>query len=340
MHSLFQNKFVRFGLFGVGGLVVVFVALVLLALLNASRSGTGLSSDGMYYAPSAPSFSNSLGRGMMMDESVSMESVDSSYYPYPEPAPGGYTTGLESYETTAYSVSARTKDFDGLCGTVAGLKTDPQIHFKTITSDLNNCYVTFYVAEEKVNEVLAALTSYRGVEVDRNTQSVTRHKEQLESQTAILEQQLVRVESSLTAAQAQLERLNQIFNTSDEVTRLSSEVTKSLQYIDQLTQRKIDLLSQLDNLYQQSADLAERMKVIEFDVRVARAIPLSLDKYERQWDQAWEDLKDEFTTTLIGLTAFFGIFLLWVVRAALYLLVILVLIRGLWKFGKWLWGKW
>jgi hypothetical protein len=349
MQQFFQNKYVRLGLAAVGILVALFVALFVLAILNSSTSSLGMSGVGMnegysQSAPMAPSFSNSMGREAMMDDAEwaieADSSYTSSYYPEPSPTPDGYTFGLESYETTSYDISARTKDFDGLCGAIANLKSDTQIHFRSITSSLNNCYASFFVTEEKVDGVLATLTSYRGVEVNRNTESVTRHKEQLESQTAILQQQLARVDSSLTAAQAQLDRLNQVFNTSDEVTRLSSEVTKSLQYIDQLTQRKISLISQLDDIYQQSADLAERMKVVQFDVRVFRANTIVIDKYERQWDDAWEELKDTFTETLIGLTAFFGIFLLWVVRIGLYLLVVLVLVRGLWKFAKLLWSRW
>ncbi|MBP6881793.1 MAG: hypothetical protein KBC35_04170 [Candidatus Pacebacteria bacterium] len=348
MQQFLQNKYVRLGLAAVGILVALFIALFVLALLNTSTSGLGISEVGMdegysLSAPMAPSFSNSFKGGTMMDDDMAMEaesSYTSSYYPEPFPTPGGYTSDLESYETTSYNINARTKDFDGLCGAVANLKNDPQIHFRSITSSLNNCYASFFVTEERVAGVITTLTGFRGVEVNRNTESVTRHKEQLESQTVILQQQLTRVESSLVAAQAQLDRLNQIFNTSDEVTRLSSEVTKSLQYIDQLTQRKISLISQLDDIYQQSADLAERMKVVQFDVQVNRANPIIIDKYERQWDNAWEELKDAFTETLIGLTAFFGIFLLWVVRIGLYLLVVLVLVRGLWKFAKLLWSRW
>lgn len=327
----------------VGVLGALFVALFILALLKSSIGSFGMSSvgmDGKYYEQSAPAVSNYFDRDLAKSESIALETSD-SYYPYPPtPTQGGYTSSLESYETTSYNVSARTKDFDELCGTVAGFKNDSQIHFRSITSSLNNCYATFFVAEEKVTEILTTLTSYRGVEVNRNTESVTRHKEQLESQTTILQQQITLVESSLIAAQAQLDRLNQIFNSSDEVTRLSSEVTKSLQYIDQLTQRKISLISQLDTLYQQSADLAERMKVTQFDVMIARANPIIIDKYEQQWDSAWEELKDTFTETLIGLTAFFGIFMLWLIRAGIYLLVVLVLVRGLWKFAKLLWSRW
>jgi hypothetical protein len=254
MHPLFQNKFVRLGLVAIGALISLFI--VLFVLTNLSSNSLGLKGDtvGVGYAPMAPSYQNSMGRDALLggDEGMIVQ-TESSFYYAPEPLPDGYTSGLESYETTNYSISARTKEFDALCGALAALKNDPQIHFKNLTSSINSCYATFYVAPEKVEGTLHTLTAFGGVEVNRNTESVTRHKQQLESQTAILQQQLARVESSLTAAQTQLDRLNQVFNSSDEVTRLSGEVTKSLQYIDQLTERKIRLISISNRRTSQSA---------------------------------------------------------------------------------------
>lgn len=335
MHLLLQNKFVRFTIIGITALLAIFFVLLFLASMNSVRS-TGLSNSDMMYAPS---FNTSPEMGMSVSDSMGKQAESSYYYP-PQPSSDGYTSELESYETTAYNVTARTKDFDTICDEVSNLKGDSQIHFRTITSNLNNCYASFFVETEKVDEVLATLTKYRGVEISRDTESVTRHKQKLESQTTILQQQLARIESSLTAAETQLTRLNQLFNSSDEVTRLSSEVTKSLQYIDQLTRQKINLISQLDNLYQQSTDLAERMDVVQFDVNITRVTPIVVDKYERQWDRAWEELKDQFTDTLIGVTAFFGIILLLVIQYTLYLLVLILILRGVWKFIQFIWKKW
>ncbi len=103
--------------------------------------------------------------------------------------------------------------------------------------------------------------------------------------------------------------------------------------------RKINLTSQLNSIYQQATDLEERIGVVEFRVSISRSNPIAIDKYERAWDQAWKDLRDTANDTLIGITAFFGIFLLWTLRISLYLLVVLVIIRVTWKFAKLLWHK-
>lgn len=341
MPSFLQNKYIRFGIFGVGGLVVIFIAWISINLLTQS---TGLDSMTL----SAPSVTNSSGRAFdmekssngMMADSYQVAETESSYYYPPVPTGEGYTSGLESYETSTYSIFARTKEFDALCATLSALKNDPAIHFKTLTSSLNNCYATLFVAEAKVGEVLNTFTGFQGVEVTRNTESVTRHKQQLESQTLVLEQQLASVSRTLVATELQFDEIAAFARSSNDASTLSKTIREKLSLVEQLTQQKISLTSQLSQLYQQAADLQERLDVVQFDVSITRAIPMVTDKYERQWDQAWEALQDEFTDTLIGITAFFGVFLLWVVRIGLYLLVLIVLGRGLWKFGKVVWSKW
>lgn len=345
MHPILQNKYVRFGLYAIGTLLAIFVFLIFIASISSSaRHSTGLSAE---YVMQAPTFSDSLSYderdsfsgtdGMLMNE------MESSYYEppiVPIPSPSGYTEDLETYETTQYSITGKSKEFDAFCDVLENLKGSDAIHFKSITRQTNYCRASFYVEEVEAAGVLATLTGFKNIEYVRDTESVTRHKQRLESQTSIIEQQLVRTEKTLAAAEAQLERLNAQFASSNEVARLSSEVTNSLRYIDQLTQRKINYLSQLNNLYQQSADLASRMDVVEFSVNVSRANPIIVGKYEREWDSAWEDLKDTLAQTLIGLTALLGIFLLRALQFILYALIVLIVIRGLWKFVKLLWQKW
>lgn len=339
MPSLFQNRYVKFiGL----GVAVLFGGLVLLAILGAllgslshstgldSRSYNTLSVPQMGYSPS---FSNEM----------AMESADAIYDDggyYPEPIPSGYTAELETYETTTYTVSGRTKQFDEACATIADLKADPNIHFQSINTDTNYCRASFYVGEVEAAAVVDTLSGFKGIELTRDTSSVTRHRQQIQGRTSILQQQLRRVEQTLSAAEAQLARLNSRFQTTDEVVELSGEVTRSLQFIDQMTNKKINLISQLDNMYQQAADLEARMDVVAFSLNISRSNPLYPSKYEQQWERAWESLQDAYHETLMALTAFFGIFLLWVFRIAIYSLVLIVIIRGLWKFVKLVWSKW
>ncbi len=335
MPSFLQNRFVKFALIGLGALIALFVFLfVVFTGLNIVGSTTGLNEMSAPMPMSADYGGTAANRSYDAVEEI-------AYAPsyMPATSPDGYTAGLESYETTSYHVSGKTKQFDELCQTVANLKSDPTIHFKSINTSTNYCQANFYVEDEQVGSVVSALSGYKGIELTRDTSSVTRHKQRLQSRTTILQQQLARVEETLLSAEAQLDRLNSRFHTTDEVVDLSSEVTKSLRFIDEMTNKKINLISQLDNVYQQSADLEARMNVTEFSVSVSRSNPIYPNKYENKWEQAWEDLRDTVNEALIGITAFFGIFLLWVLRVSVYLLVVIIILRLFWKFVKLVWGK-
>ncbi len=336
MHPFLQNKFIRVA--GVGLLIVITlsIVLVLLASMNSARS-TGLGYDSSFESSYMPSISKSYpaADSLMANREMGYET---DYYP-PQPNTGSYTADLESYETTSYSVTARTRQFDEVCSAIKTLKSDSEIHFKSLNESTNNCSSTFYVEENESERVLATLTSFKGVEYVRNTNSVTRHRQQIQSQTSIIQQQLSSVQRSLTTAETQLRNLTDFYLTSDDVSSLSKRVNESLALIDQLTQRKINLTSQLSNLYQQAADLEGRIDVVEFSVNISRSNPIYLEKDSRKWERAWEGLSDAHTDTLIGLSAFFGIFLLWIFRMVIYGLVLLLIAKLLWKGMKFIWNK-
>lgn len=337
MNSFFHNRYIKFA---ASGLVVIFAFIILVSIfasLSSSRSGF----DGyMKYAPSVSQNSTSEGRAIMTDDTAGkMIAGEQNYYP-PEPAPSEYTADLESFETTSYSVTARTRDFDPLCAELENLKADEAIHFKYLNTAINNCRATFYVEESKVDATIDIFSSFAGIEISRNTESVTRHRQQLQSQTEILQQQLASVQRSLTSAEIQFDELADFARQSKDAASLSEAIRYKLQNIDTLTQRKINLTNQLNRLYQQAADLKDRLDVVQFDVSINRSYPIYSERDSQKWESAWEELKDAYTDTLINLSAFFGVFLLWGVQTVIYLLVSIVILRGLWKFVKLLWNRW
>lgn len=338
MHPLLQNRYVKFSLFAIAGLFVLIV--IASGILSVLSSSTGLSQD-MAYAPSAPLYGQGGGMGMTVsNDGYSAEmaydrKVSPSYLePSPEP---GYVPNLEQYETARYSVSARTKQFDELCDALSTLKSNPKIHFKNLNESLNNCYATFYVNKDTAASVLGTFTAFSGVEINHGVESVTRHREQLQDQAGILKQQLASVERTLADAETQFNEIADFARQNKDAVTLSQAIREKLSNIDTLTQRKINLTSQLNNIYQQSADLAERIHVVQFDVSVTRSYPIYLNQDSQKWEVAWKNLKDNYTDTLIGLTAFFGIFLLWTLRITIYLVVLIIVVRVIWKFVNKLW---
>jgi len=283
MHPLLQNRYVRFAGIGTMVLVVIFVVLLFVASINEPRGGV---SNERGYVPSLDSATT---MGKRVTDGMGMMQVESLYYP-PQPYPDSYTSDLEAYETTQYSITTRTKQFDELCNTLTTLKEDPQIHFKYFNTSTNNCRATFYADEAKSDTVLSTLTAFHGVEVTRNTASVTRHRQQIQTQTSILQQQLTSVQRSLTAAETQFDEIADFARANKDAVTLSQAISQKLNNINTLTQQKINLVSRLNQLYQQAADLEERMNVVQFDVTINRSNPIYLDQESRKWEQAWKEL--------------------------------------------------
>jgi len=343
MQPFLQNKYVRFvGIIAIA-LITLFIILMFLGAMSGSSRNTGLSmgmptefgyGGGMMDAVAPAAYER-------MDSGVAMQNMmdTDAYYPTPVPTPSGYTSNLEQYETTIYGISGQTRQFDELCNTLAALKADPDIHFKSINASTNNCYMNFYVAEVKVAGVLSTIEQFNGVEVNRNTTSVTRYKQNIQSQTNIIEQQLANVERALASAETEFDEITAFARTQNNAKAFSDSIREKLNLIDSLTQRKISLTSQLRQLYQQATDLDERIGVVEFSVSVTRLHPVYPNRWSKEWSTAWENLKTQANETLIGLTLTFGIFLLWMVRIALYLIVLIVLVRGLWKIGRMVWSN-
>ena len=334
MPSLIQNKYFRYGLFGVALLVGLFVLVGLWAAMNMMTATTGLSSQQEIVSFGMPSASN-----RMAYDGVSVQ-ADMAYAPEYYPTPdlsGGYTALLERYETTDYDISARTTELDTVCALLTELKADDAINFRTLNQSLNYCRATFFVAEMGSTAIVEQFRTVPGVTITRTTESVTRHREQLLSRADVLRRQLASVSSTLATAEAQYTELIALAKDNNDSRGLANAIEDKFRLVDSLTARQLRLTEQLDALYQQSADLEERLGVVGFSVQFTRSYAIDPDRVTRKWEQAWEQLRETYTDTLIGLSAFFGIFLLWVIRLTLYGVVLLVLVRLLWKIARLVW---
>jgi hypothetical protein len=332
MPAFFQNKYFKFTAIAIGVLLVLPVAaILLLGSLNDARS-VGLSSSSVLMPQSMELVRDSSGRAMM-ESDIGM----SGSMPAPQPTPGGYTTNLERYETTDYTISGRTSAFDELCALLAQLKADPRYEFQYLASDRNSCRGAFFVRDTEAAAAVDQFRPYEELIIARNTQSVTRHREQLQDQAAIVRQQLANVERSLASAEVDFDEIAAFARTSNDASTLSKALREKLSLIDHLTERRIQLTAQLDALYQAASELEERINRTQVTVSLTRAFADDPGRSSRAWEAAWRELRETFDDTLIGFTAVFGVYLLWLLRLALYGAVLLFMLRLLWKLVQWLW---
>ena len=335
MKKVLKNKYLKF----VSTVIVVMVVLAILGsvLISLLTSNIGLSGD-----------SDSFGEAQMDRASINLEYAapmsvkvgsDIESYIQPTPNTGNYTSDLESYETTSYGISGDTKEFDRVCSSLESLKDSPNVHFKSLNITKNRCSAILYSEESEVDRILWELAGYDDVDYTRNTISVTRHKQQIEGQTQILQEQLKNVNRSLVSTEQQYNELAELAKENNNADALSTAIKQELSQMKSLTNEKINLTSQLDRIYQQAADLQARLDVVEFSVNISRQNVIDSDKYEDVWSNTWNQLKDSFNNTLVNLTFILASFLLYVIQFVVYALILIYIAKYLWRLTRWIWNR-
>lgn len=322
----------------VGGFVLIVLAFTMVVSLYSNTSLTSISYDSYssnQIAPGVPMYDETTSRGVGGGHASNEVALD--YYPSPIPPSTGYVPGLEEYETTDYTVHGRVRNLDEVCGMLGTLKTDESVHFRSFSESTNNCSATFYVHEDEAETTRAKLAEIPGIDISRVTESVTRRRSVLKDQTMILREQLTSVEQTLIEAERQYDEITDVARASSDASALTEAIRDKLSMVDMLTQRRIQLTSQLQNTEQQAMDLDERIGHVGFYVYLTRTYAIDTERTARQWEAAWQLLKEEFTAVLIGFSAYLGVFILRALQFAFYGLILIAFARFLWKIVRVIW---
>lgn len=341
--STFIHKIRKYGLITLSILGMIIMSIVVLLIIISSSRSSNYSTQGISEVPSMStnrsagthSFSNSL-KSTEYDNDGSYS--DESYVdPLPEYNPTVYVPGLESYETTDYQITARTRQFEEGCSLLRTLKTDTRIYFKSLYVDQNVCSALFFSAPDKVDSILNQLKDIRGAEVSESTQSVTRTREVLQTETQIVTEQLSSVVHTLADAEIQYAVIAEFARANNEAAALTEAIRDKLQILESLTQQRIQLTAQLQQLQQQATDLNERIGMIAFTVNINRSFAFDPEETSREWETSWHTLKNTVTSVLIGFTTYLGVFILRALQFAFYALILIFIARYGWKVVHKIW---
>ncbi len=306
---------------------IVFALLLFTILLASLNNARGLSVSSV----SSPPMSSS-NRGKMSDGARMGEAYAPSYIGSYE-----YVPNLEQYETSDYTVTARTRAFEAACEKIIVYKSDTQIHFKSFSEQQNQCSAFFFVPNDRANQIADDLQTISGAEVTRTVTSVTRDREILKSESEMITEQLRIVEQTLADAERQYSEITQLAQASNNASALSEAITNKLTMIEMLNQKRIDLTARLGMINRSAAELNERINVTAFTVTITRSFVLDTNRTTLEWEGAWRELREQWTSVLIGLSAYLGIFVIRTIQYAVYALIIIVIARFVWKIAQKVW---
>lgn len=319
-----------------GSFIILGVLFVALMLYNLTQDYAGLSGGELAMMDSLPQSAPATD-SQRTPSGVVSESAPHAGEVSTQPSTDTY---FQQYETTDYVVSARSRSFPTLCATLKSLRDDQGTDFRSFEQRDNRCRAEFFVQQSEVERILALFEQYPEVLVQTQINSVTTRYTTLTNELSVVQDRLTETEAFIETTRAMYDEVIDVARESNDAAALNRAIDSSIERIDQLRQRQVNLANRVRNLERQQSELAERIDQIRFSVQFDRVVPLQTGVVERKWQLAWQELKDTFTETSIGLTTGLGIFLLWVIRIGIYIVFVLVLLRLLYSFGRYIWTRW
>lgn len=322
-------------------LVALLGALIIVSLgkalfFNTASFGVMDGAD-MYYGggmgvASAPAYPTSV-QNAKVSSRVAME-YDESYYPTPYPTPGGVGGYEESeYETHAYTAHIKTREYDVVCDTIERWKPLTYIVFEQANRSDLYCTYRFKVQRDSVAVVLTELTKLNPRDLNEQTEVVQRQLLEYTSELDILQKREALLTKTLDDVSAAYDELVALSKDARDVETLAKVIDGKLNYIERLSQQRLQVASQIDAIARTKADLTDRIEFVYFDVSVEKVEFVDGEQLRDSWTYAVRTFVTDMNDTVQQIT--FGVFtlILWLIQFFLQAIIVFVVVLVVAKYG-------
>lgn len=329
----------------IAGIVVVGVVVLTLALRLLGTSFMyalkGVSPDkGM------PS-SYSLGLGMeemAMDSDMgiglSVRNVAPTSMPVPPPD-DGYAQGddAEDFEVKEYDGTIETRQLEETCAVIADLKGRDYVIFERSNEYDRGCNYTFKVATDNVGEILAVIESLDPRDLSETSYSIKRQLEDFTSEADILKAKLAAIDETVTQAIAAYDDITVLATRTQDVESLAKIIDSKIRIIERLTQERININSQLERIERAKALQIDRLEYTYFRINVYESKFVDGQAIRDSWKATVQAFVRDINDVAQDISLNLVLLIIKVLMFALYALLILVVVKYGWRFGKFIWKK-
>jgi hypothetical protein len=335
----------RLVVLGLGGLIVLAIVLSLAKTAMFSLGLRGVSrvaNDSVmsFSAPGAPSMgyggaNKGLDLGMAEEMALSSRNVAGIVPDYD----GSTGDTAESLEVTEYNASIETRALKQTCAAIAGLKPLDYVIFENANESEKYCNYYFKVKTDKKDEILMKIRDLDPKELTENIHTIKKRIDDYTSQEEILKKQLASVEETLGNALSDYDQLRQLATQARDVESLAKIIDSKISLIERLTQQRININSQLDRLARSKADELDKVEYTFFRVYAYENKFVDWQDIRDSWKQAVKAFVLNLNKILQDISINLVTVIFTVVQWAIYLIIILVAGKILWKLGKRIWAK-
>jgi hypothetical protein len=319
---------------GIAIVVLVFFAVASQLLM----SSFGTLTDRNYAKESISSYNNSFGLKSASTQSMRLSSrnVSDSYGGNEEFAPG---SDAEDFEVKEYNATIKTRKFEKTCSTISDLKNKEYVIFQNSQKYNTNCNYSFKVANKNLDEILAIVNSLKPENISENKYTIKQVVSDYTNEVDLLNKKIESIDDTLNNAVKAYDDITKLATQTRDVENLAKIITSKIDIIERLTMERMKINSQLDRIERSKSQELDRLEYSYFNVNIIENKFVDTVSIKNSWQRSIKNFVMDLNQTLQDVTINLATFLFRGIQIALYLFILLLVIKHGWKFTKRIWKK-
>ena len=315
-------------------LLSIFVNLVMGPIFSQSKSTTmsklGVSSQ--YSSPSAGGISN---YKYDSDASLSVRNVAEES----APKAASNITSAENYEVTQYSAVVETGKLKEDCALISGLKARDYVIFENSNISEHQCYFSFKIEKDKIDEVLPLVKNLKPRELSQNIESIKQQVEDFTSREEILKNKQASIDETLKSALSAYNEITILATKTNNADSLAKVIESKISILERLTAERLQVSADLENLGRSKARQLDRLKYTNFYVDIYENKIFDWQALKDSWIASAKQFVNNINQVLDDLSLGLVTVLLQILKFLLYIFIILIVAKYSWALAKKIWKK-
>lgn len=295
---------------------------------------------------------NSVGNGMkqslyapMADEMASMDwDYDNSValsVRNVTPGNGNVIPGddAEEFEVRECNANIETRDLENTCQKIVDLKSRDDVIFENAREYEKSCSYTFKVKKEVTADILAIIEELDPESLNENTYTIKKLVNDYTSETEILEKKMASIEDTLSKAIIAYEYVTDLAVRTQDAESLAKIIDSKINIIERLTEEKINVSSQLERLNRSKSEQLDRLNYTSFNVYIRENKFVDWQNIKDSWKAAIKSFVNDVNNVIQDISINLLASLFVILQYIIYLLLILIVAKFVWRWAKAIWRK-
>lgn len=268
---------------------------------------------------------------------LSYRNVVGTSLPYPDVPPAG--DNAEAFEVKSYDAIIESRDFLKTCAALADLKAKDYVVFQNANEHDRGCDYAFKVKNANVEEVLTLLKSFDPKELSQNTYTIQQLINDFTSEVEILEKKRASIDETLENAIKAYDQITDVATRTQNAESLAKIIDSKIQIIERLTQQRISINAQLEQLSRAKAEQLDRIAYTSFHVNVYENKFVDGETLKDSWKAAIRDFVQNVNKTVQDMTINLVALAFVAMQFVLYFFILLFVAKYIWRAAVKIWKK-